>query len=110
MFVKNDASHALVFAFNIRREVGRLLPRLLLRGLSFETVYEVEELCPGKLVRNIDTGAIMLDPRGVYQYGENKKLLLSGRTLCCAGLPVKFLFDADSVLFELKAVVNTLSL
>ncbi|EME27686.1 alpha-galactosidase isoform 1 [Galdieria sulphuraria] len=110
MFVNNDASQALVFAFNIRREVGRLLPRLLLRGLCYETVYEVEELCPGKLVRNIDTGAIMLDPRGVYQYGENKKLLLSGRTLCCAGLPVKFLFDADSVLFELKAVTSALSL
>jgi len=110
MFVNRDASHALVFAFNIRREVGRLLPRLLLRGLIYESVYQVEELCPGKLVRNIDTGAIMLDPRGVYQYGENKKLLLSGRTLCCAGLPVKFLFDADSVLFELKAVTSSLSL
>ncbi|GJQ14970.1 hypothetical protein GpartN1_g6761.t1 [Galdieria partita] len=109
MFVNNDASQALVFAFNIRREVGRLLPRLLLRGLCYETVYEVEELCPGKLVRNIDTGAIMLDPRGVYQYGENKKLLLSGRTLCCAGLPVKFLFDADSVLFELKGTTSALS-
>eukprot|EP00871_Galdieria_phlegrea_P003330 jgi/Galph1/3999/GphlegSOOS_G2659.1 len=104
MFVQDDGNHALVFAFNIRREVGRLLPRLLLRGLYEDKVYQVEELCPGKLVRNIDTGAIMLDPRGVYQYGENKKLLLSGRTLSYAGLPVKFVFDADSVLFELKAI------
>lgn len=101
MFVSLDKTRAIVIAVNIRRIVGKLLPRLKLRGLNPDIVYHVEELCPGTVVRNIDTGAIDHAPLGVYQYGV--PLTMAGCTLHNAGLPVKFLFDADSVLFELTA-------
>lgn len=87
MFVSQDKVDAVAIAVNLRREVGRLLPRLTLRGLSPNKVYEVEELCPGHVVRNIDTGAIDFDSSGVYQFGT--PLRMSGRALCSAGLPVR---------------------
>lgn len=101
MFVSRDQSRAIVSAVNIRRIVGRLLPRLKLRGLRPDVIYTIEEQCPGTLVRNSDTGAIDHSQYGVWQYGVT--LSMTGQTLQNAGLPVKFLFDADSVLFELKA-------
>lgn len=107
MFVSRDQKRAIVIAVNIRRIVGRLLPRLKLRGLDPDRVYDVEELCPGKVVRNIDTGAIDHAPLGVYQYGV--PLTMTGCTLHKAGLPVKFLFDADSVFFELRSAPSTSS-
>lgn len=100
MYVSEDKFEGLVMAVNLRREVGRLEPRLSLQGLLPSGVYEVEELCPGTLMRNVGTGAIELDPNGVYQYG--RPLRLSGHSLMTAGLPVKFLFDADSILFHLR--------
>lgn len=102
MFVSRDQRRAVVMAINVRREVGHLEPRLRLRGLLQDSLYCVEERCPGTVVRNVDNGAITHDPRGVYQFG--RPMTITGRTLCKAGLPVKFLFDADSVLFELNAV------
>lgn len=102
MFVSRDKRHAVVIATNVRREVGRLEPRLKLDGLIPSAQYSVEELSPGTMARNVDTGAIYYEPRGVYQYG--RILTLSGMTLCRAGLPIKFMFDADSVLFEVKEI------
>lgn len=87
MFVSQDKNDAVAIAVNLRREVGRLLPRLTLRGLAPNKVYQVEELCPGHVVRNIDTGAIDFDSSGVYQFGT--PLRMSGRALCSAGLPVR---------------------
>lgn len=104
MFVSQDKNDAVAIAVNLRREVGRLLPRLTLRGLAPNKVYQVEELCPGHVVRNIDTGAIDFDSSGVYQFGT--PLRMSGRALCSAGLPVKFLFDADSVIYSIKAIAG----
>mmetsp|Transcript_41924 Transcript_41924/g.103187 ORF Transcript_41924/g.103187 Transcript_41924/m.103187 type:complete len:225 (+) Transcript_41924:1067-1741(+) len=100
MYVSTDKEESVLMAVNLRREVGRLEPRLLLCGLDPKKIYAVEEMCPGTLVRNVGTGAIELDPNGVFQYGS--PLILSGQTLMTAGLPVKFLFDADSVLFHLQ--------
>eukprot|EP00180_Rhodochaete_pulchella_P003672 Plantae.Rhodophyta-Rhodochaete_pulchella.ctg6488.p1 GENE.Plantae.Rhodophyta-Rhodochaete_pulchella.ctg6488~~Plantae.Rhodophyta-Rhodochaete_pulchella.ctg6488.p1 ORF type:complete len:736 (-),score=119.30 Plantae.Rhodophyta-Rhodochaete_pulchella.ctg6488:591-2513(-) len=100
MYVAEDKKEAVVMAVNLRREVGRLEPRLRLGGLDPSKVYSIEEFCPGTLVRNVGTGAIELDPNGVFQYG--RALVLSGQTLLTAGLPVKFLFDADSLLFHLE--------
>jgi alpha-galactosidase len=100
MFVSSTKSEAVVIATNVRRDVGRLEPRLKLNGLKKHELYTVEELCPGTMARNPDTGSIEHEPRGVYQYSRNLKL--SGLTLCRAGLPIKFMFDADSVVFELK--------
>lgn len=100
MFVSVDKKRAVVIAVSIRRIVGQLLPRLKLRGLLPDVVYNVEELCPGTVIRNVYTGAIDHAPAGVYQLGEI--LSMTGRTLQNAGLPVKFVFDADSVIFELN--------
>ncbi|BAM79576.1 alpha-galactosidase [Cyanidioschyzon merolae strain 10D] len=103
MYVSADRNRALVFAFNQIREVGRLEPRLRLRGLDAERVYEVEEWCPGVMQRNTLTGAIEAARSGVYQYAGNL-LRMTGRTLMLAGLPIKFVFDADSVLLNIEAV------
>lgn len=100
MFVSQDKVDAVAIAVNLRREVGRLLPRLTLRGLAPNKIYQVEELCPGHVVRNIDTGAIDFDSSGVYQFGT--PLRMSGRALCSAGLPVRLgisLFGAGLVPF-----------
>lgn len=102
MFVSTDQRWGVVIAVNIRRIVGRLLPRLRLRGLDEDVVYRVEERYPGTVVRNAETGAIEHTQLGVYQYGVPLKI--SGRTLQNAGLPIKFMFDSDSVLLELNAV------
>lgn len=102
MFVSQDKRRAVVIATNIFRAVGKLDPRLRLDGLLSTAIYSVEELCPGTMLRNLDTGAIEYEPRGVYQYG--KILKLSGLALCKAGLPINFLFDADSVIFELNQI------
>jgi alpha-galactosidase len=102
MFVSRDKKSAVVIAVNVRRDVGRLEPRLRLDGLLPSRVYSVEETCPGTMARNSDTSAIEYEPRGVYQYG--RVLRLSGTTLCKAGLPIKFMFDADSIIFELKDI------
>ncbi|KAK4533698.1 hypothetical protein CCYA_CCYA18G4580 [Cyanidiococcus yangmingshanensis] len=103
MYVSSDRNRALVFAFNQIREVGRLEPRLRLRGLDAERTYEVEEWCPGVMQRNTLTGAIEAARSGVYQYAGNL-LRMTGRTLMLAGLPIKFVFDADSVLLNIEAV------
>lgn len=104
MFVSRDKKRGVVIAVNIRRIVGRLLPRLKLQGLVDDTCYRVDELCPGTVVRNADTGAIEHTQLGVSQYGE--PLMISGYTLRNAGLPIKFMFDSDSVLLELNACIN----
>jgi alpha-galactosidase len=100
MFVSRNQRQAVVIATNVRRDVGRLEPRLRLDGLDPNAMYNVEELCPGTMARNSDTGAIEFTPAGLYQYG--RVLRLSGRTLCRAGLSIKFMFDADSVIFMLS--------
>ncbi len=102
MFISRDKLRGIVMAFNVRREVGRLEPRLRLTGLRKDLLYCVEELCPGTISFNTENGAIITDPRGVYQFGQ--PMTISGQTLCRAGLPVKFLFDGDSVCYEVNAV------
>lgn len=101
MFVSRDKKRGLLIAVNIRRVVGRLLPRLKLRGLIDDVCYRVEELCPGTVTRNAHTGAIEHSQLGVSQYGE--PLVISGRTLRNAGLPIKFMFDSDAVMLEVNA-------
>jgi len=101
MFVSEDQTEAVVMALNITREVGRLNPLLRLEGLSPDTVYSIQELLPGYLTRNMSTGAIEVVQSGVYQY--NRVLEISGSTLMKAGLPIKFMFDADSLLLHLQA-------
>lgn len=99
MYVLEGGLEAMVVAVNLSREVGRLLPHLRMRGLDATTTYAVEELVPGNVSRNPETGAIRTDGAHVYQLGA--KMTLSGVTLMGAGLPIRFLFDGDSVLFHL---------
>lgn len=99
MYVLEGGLEAMVVAVNLSREVGRLLPHLRMQGLDPTTTYAVEELVPGNVTRNPETGAINTDGADVYQLGA--KMTLSGVTLMEAGLPVRFLFDGDSVLFHL---------
>ncbi|KAK4538123.1 hypothetical protein CDCA_CDCA16G4148 [Cyanidium caldarium] len=105
MYVSPDRQRAVVFAFNQTREVGRLEPRLRLRGLDPCENYEVEEWCPGVMRRNTLTGAIEAARSGVYQYDGNL-LCMSGCALMQAGLPIKFVFDCDSVLLNVETVAS----
>eukprot|EP00871_Galdieria_phlegrea_P002364 jgi/Galph1/3128/GphlegSOOS_G1816.1 len=124
MFVNDEKTEALVIAVNLNRQIGLQLPRMHLRGLQEDWSYLVEELCPGKLRTNVNTGAIETDPRGVrialkgfilffltnlkvFQWSSKTGgiiLKLSGRTLMKVGLPVKFMFEGDSLLFSVRAV------
>ncbi|GJD11450.1 Alpha-galactosidase 1 [Galdieria sulphuraria] len=107
MFVNDEKTEALVIAVNLNRPIGLQLPRMHLRGIREDWEYLVEELCPGKLRTNVSTGAIETDPRGVFQWSTNLggvTLKLSGRTLMKVGLPVKFIFEGDSLLFSVRAV------
>lgn len=99
MYVLEGGLEAMVVVVNVSREVGRLLPHLRMQGLDAATTYAVEELVPGSVSRSAETGAIRTDGAEVYQLGS--KMTLSGVTLMSAGLPVRFLFDGDSVLFHL---------
>lgn len=105
MFVSPDKTRGIVMAFNIRREVGRLEPRLKLNGLLADLSYCVEELCPGTITFEKDTGAAKENPRGVHQFCL--PISLSGQTCMKAGLPVKFLLDGDSVVYEVSPVDAT---
>lgn len=102
MFVSPGQTRGIVMAFNLRREVGCLEPRLKLQGLRAKSTYRVEELCPGTITFDKETGAANDNPSGVYQFGN--PIFLSGQTCMKAGLPVKFLFDGDSVVYEVNAV------
>lgn len=104
MFVSQDKRQAVVTAVNIRRDTGRLLPRLRLRGLNDEIIYEIQELAPGTLVRDAHTSAIHTESVQVYQLVGNPRV--SGKTLSSAGVPVKFLYDADSVMFVLHDITG----
>ena len=98
---------ALVCAFSLTKETGSTLPRLRLKGLDPDKRYRVVEISPGTL-RRLSTGKIVHDPDNpVYQFGSPKPLVLSGKALMNAGLPVRFEFDGDSVAFKLTAVGRT---
>ncbi|KAA8490530.1 Alpha-galactosidase AgaA [Porphyridium purpureum] len=101
MHVAPDKQEAIVFAVNIRREVGRLNPLLQLGGLAPNMMYSVEELLPGTLARNMQTGTIEKTAQAVYQYG--RVLAVSGTSLMNAGIPIKFIFDSDSACFHVYA-------
>jgi len=78
MFVSEDQTRALVFAFNTQYyEVTWNYPRLRLRGLRQEAHYTIE------------------------QHGSIARKVLTGRTLESAGLPILFNGDAESFLFIL---------
>lgn len=99
---RNGKEHALVLAMNIQKEASRALPRIRLRGLAETGHYQVEELVPGTLKRNVGTGQLIHDPDSPsYIFGQSCGPVLSGRALMAVGLPVKFEFDGDSIAFRL---------
>jgi len=99
--VLRPGDEAIVVAVCISKDTGHTLPRIRLRGLRKDKRYVVEELVPGTLRRAVGTGQIVHDPaHPVFQFGDRRKLNLSGRALMAAGLPARFEFDGDSVCFH----------
>ena len=84
----------------LRRVGGRLDLGLRQCGLVNEMTYCVEELCSEMVVRNAGNGAVESDPRRVYQFA--RPLNMTPQTLAHMDLPVKFQFDGDFALFQLK--------
>lgn len=106
MSVSPDQSAALVTVVTLTREVGAATPRLCLRGLSADARYLVEEIVGGDKVRNLETGQIMTGTGpAVYQFTDRSsgmpRVVARGSTLMRAGLPLRFEFDHDAVLFQL---------
>lgn len=98
MIVSQDKKRAVAFAFKVQREIGSLDPRLKTRGLDGDKLYNVKELCPRTLVVNKASGALEHSSVGYPILGDD--IVLKGKTLERAGLPVNFLFDGDSVCYE----------
>lgn len=98
---------AVVMAFCINKDAGQTFPRLKLKGLNPNKRYQLQEICPGTLSRAPATGQIVHNPsEPVWQFGSlgSKGITLSGKALMSAGLPVRFEFDGDSVVYSLTEV------
>lgn len=106
MFVCKTRNSALVFVFNQHYELARREPPIRLTGLNDSLTYRVNEICPGNLRLDMSVGALETDrskPVFHNQYGTSS-IALSGRALMHAGLPVKFDYEGDSVLFHIQAL------
>jgi len=92
---------AVVAVFLTKTEPGKYLPRLTLRGLNEEETYVVEEIFPNTSRRNTNTGQIEVGagpPQ--WQLGRDM-LVMSGKSLMMAGLPIRLSYDGDSCAFVL---------
>ncbi|KAF4677433.1 Vacuolar protein-sorting-associated protein 28 [Perkinsus chesapeaki] len=102
MQVAEDQSRAVVMACLLHlKEVGKIIPRLQLKGLSEDTLYEIIDLAPSSYVRNPQTLQVVCNPVPVSKFSG---VQLMGVTLMKAGLPLQFLFDGDCSLFEIRSV------
>lgn len=106
MTVSPDQSAALVTVVTLSREVGAATARLCLRGLTPDARYLVEEIVGGDKVRNLETGQIMAGTGpAVYQITDPSsglpRVVARGATLMRAGLPLRFEFVHDAVIFQL---------
>jgi alpha-galactosidase len=103
MLVTEDQSHAIVAAGMLRLiEVGKIVPKLLMRGINPDKNYRVKDLLSSRHVRDASTLKVMELTGGPIP--RFKPLILPGRTLLKAGLPIQFLLDGDFVLLELSDV------
>lgn len=99
--VTEDQSLAIVAAGMLRLvEVGKIIPKLQLKGIHPDRKYRVKDLLSSRHVRDASTLKVMElpgDPQPRF-----KPLILPGRTLLHAGIPLQFLMDGDFVLLELS--------
>ncbi|KAF4725974.1 Vacuolar protein-sorting-associated protein 28, partial [Perkinsus olseni] len=101
MQVSEDRSRAVVMACLLHlKEVGKIIPRLQLKGLSEDTLYDIIDLAPSSYVRNPQTLQVVCNPVPVSKFSG---MQLRGVTLMKAGLPLQFLFDGDCSLFEIRS-------
>jgi alpha-galactosidase len=103
MFVSENKSEAVVFAFMLNQVVGHRTPRLRLRGLQHHVMYAIDELLPGRFRRNA-VGQIVLESSDQ----DRTYRMLSGMTLCNAGIPLMFSTDSDCMLFRLRSAGSML--
>ena len=98
------AAAAAVFAFNRSSTFwSNLVPRLQLRGLDPDALYDVREPLPNNRTQKSGTLEVIRTPSPVYQLGA-ACVRMDGATLMHAGIPVRFLTQDDSLLFLLKRV------
>ena len=101
MLVTDDQSTAVVAAGMLRLiEVGKIIPKLQIRGLHPNKNYRVKDLLNTRHVRDASTLKVVELPGAPVP--RFKPLILPGRTLQHAGLPLQFLMDGDFVLLELS--------
>jgi len=104
---RTTAESAAVFAFNRSSTFwSNLMPRLLLRGLDEEALYDVCEPLPNNRMQKSGTLEVVRTDDKVYQLGASC-VRMNGATLMHAGIPVRFLTQDDSMLFLLKRVRDT---
>ena len=97
-------SRRAVFAFNRSSTFwSNLVPRLQLRGLDPNALYDVREPLPNNRMQKSGTLEVIRTPGPVYQLGA-ACVRMDGATLMHAGIPVRFLTQDDSLLFLLKRV------
>jgi hypothetical protein len=120
MYVTRDKSDAIVFVFSVNSQHwNNLVPRLPLRGLLPDAVYEVTEPNPNDITQVAGT-FFMIETDGklsflcffcsypllkapAYQLGVSSALL-TGDILMSGGLPIRFYTLDDAVVFYLKRV------
>ncbi len=101
MYVSRDKDEAVVFAFSVNSDHwNNLVPRLVLAGLDPDFEYDVTEIMPNNVVQSSKNLTIMEMEGPVYQLGY-PSVVLSGKILMNAGLPIKFYTLDDSVMFIL---------
>jgi hypothetical protein len=104
MYVSQDKSEAVVFAFSLNSDHwSNLVPRLMLRGLRPDAEYEVSEPLPNNVQQQADNLKIIETIGPVYQLGY-QTVFFTGEILMSAGLPLRFYTLDDSIMFLLKAV------
>ena len=104
MYVSRDKTEAVVFAFSLNSDHwSNLVPRLQLKGLLPDGVYEIKEPLPNNLIQQSGNLRIIESEFDTYQMGYSS-IFLTGDILMNAGMPVKFYTLDDSVMFTLRAV------
>ena len=107
---KRVATAAAVFAFNRSSTFwSNLVPRLQLRGLDTDALYDVREPLPNNRMQKTGTLEVVRTPSPVYQLGA-PCVRMDGATLMHVGIPVRFLTQDDSLLFLLKRVPHAESM
>ena len=85
MYVSEDKSRALVFAYNVNHYLGHPLPRIQLRGLDPDRTYSIKEI-------NVRNGHVHSTLDGH---------VVGGDTLTSHGMTIHLTKEHDSAVFEL---------